>query len=188
MKTLLNLLPEEKKHEIERSTRGHFLLWQLCLLLFLEFFFFVTLIGIYFILDFQVKSIAASQASLPETAASQQADLRRYEDKFRGTNEAVDVVGKYLATHFQYGELFRLLERIQPEGVALREIVGKEYTVTLSGQAKARSDLLDFESGLKSSECVSRVNVPLSNLFSQTDIDFQLDFDMKPECLRPKAL
>ncbi len=183
MKTLLNLLPEEKKKEIERSTRGHFFLWQLCLPLFLEFFFFITLVGIYFILDFQVKSIAASQASMPETAASQESDLRRYEDKFRGTNEAVDVVGRYLATHFQYAGLLRLLEDIQPEGIALREISGKEYTMTLSGRADRRDDLLEFENGLKSSECVSRVNVPLSNLFSQSDIDFQLDFDMKPECL-----
>jgi hypothetical protein len=62
------------------------------------------------------------------------------------------------------------------------------YTVLLSGQAATRDDILALEKKLKESACVKNVNVPLSNLFSQENIDFQIDFEMQKECLKKNNL
>ncbi|OGI22202.1 MAG: hypothetical protein A2808_02330 [Candidatus Moranbacteria bacterium RIFCSPHIGHO2_01_FULL_55_24] len=188
MKTLLNLLPEGKKEENQRNLHGRFLLWQLFLLFLLEIFFLTILIGIYLILDFQLKSIHSIEAKQTGTSLYEENMLRQFEQKFRGTNEAIDVVGKFDATHLYFSQVFRLLDREQPAGIVLRQLSTKDYTVTLAGTAAVREDLLLFDERLKASSCISRANVPLSNLFSQKNIDFQIDFDIKPECLRQNSL
>ena len=58
----------------------------------------------------------------------------------------------------------------------------------LSGIAGTREDLLLFEQQLKSSACVEKVDVPLSNLFSQKNLEFQIEFSITLECLRKNSL
>ena len=58
----------------------------------------------------------------------------------------------------------------------------------LLGIAGTREDLLLFEQQLKSSACVEKVDVPLSNLFSQKNLEFQIEFSITLECLRKNSL
>ncbi len=76
-----------------------------------------------------------------------------------------------------------LLQELAPKGVVIVELLTKDYTVSISGQAGTRDQFLEFESALKGAECVSDVRVPISNLFSQKEIEFQVDFKLKRECL-----
>lgn len=184
MKTLLNLLPEEKKAAIQSGLHFRFFLWQLFLVFCLECFYLGVLFGIYFILDFQLKNYQATVVEIASPSFSQDKKLSEYEEKFRSTNEIADVVGKIEYTHLYFTEIFLLLDELLPEGITIDRLNTKEYTVLLTGKAAKRDDLLLLGDQLRASKCIDNVNVPISNLFSENDVEFQLDFSVKIECLR----
>lgn len=185
MKTLLNLLPEEKKEAIQNRLRSRFLLWQLFLVFVLEVFYLSMLISIYLILDFQLKSLQTIEQTAKSSARSEERRLSEYEKKFQDTNAQVETIGKIDRSHLYFTNIFVLLDGLTPPNISINQMKTTEYAVSLSGKAAKREDLLLFDKQLKASEdCIGDVNIPVSNLFSQKDIDFQLDFSVKPECLQ----
>jgi len=66
----------------------------------------------------------------------------------------------------------------------MKKIETSDYSVLLTGKAKSRDDLITFKENLEKEECFSNVNLPLSNLVAQKDVEFQIDFSIKKECLR----
>lgn len=188
MKILLNLLPEEKKLEIQRTLHGRFLLWQLFLLFLLELFLVGILVAVYFILSSQLKAVESTQAAGSRGPGMEEILLGRYEDKFRGINEAIDTVGRIEAGHLYFSQVFRLLDRAEPEGVTLDKITTTDRMVTLAGMAETREALLLFEERLKASDCIEKVETPLSNLFSEKDVEFQIDFTVTLACLHKNSL
>lgn len=187
MKTLLNLLPEENKKNIQRKLHFRFFLWQLFLVCVLELFYVGILVSVFFILDFQLQGLQVSGRQYGATDMEQKT-LALYQQKFKDTNASLDVIGKIEQNHFSFVQIFSLLEKLLPEGVAVDHLTTKNYTVMLSGRAATRDDMLTFESRLKESDCIKNVNVPLTNLFSQENIDFQIDFEMQKDCLQKNTL
>lgn len=187
MKTLLNLLPEENKKSIQRKLHFRFFLWQLFLVCTLEVFYLSILVSIYFILDFQLQGLQTIEQQY-ETAYTEQRMLDMYQKKFKDTNATVEVIGEIEQNHFSFTQIFLLLDALLPKGVAVNHLTTVNYTVMLSGQAATRDDILALEGKLKETACVKNVNVPLSNLFSQENIDFQIDFEMQKECLQKNNL
>lgn len=185
MKTLLNLLPEEKKDDIQNRLRSRFLLWQLFLVFVLEIFYFSMLIGTYFILDFQLKSLQGIGQNTVLSSRAEDKRLSEYEKKFQDTNAEIEVTNRIDRSHLYFSNILMLLDTLVPAGITISQMKTNEYVVSLSGRAAKRDDLLLFDKQLKAEEkCVTDVNIPVSNLFSQEKIDFQIDFSVKPECLR----
>lgn len=185
MKTLLNLLPEEKKDAIQNRLRSRFLLWQLFLVLVLEIFYFSMLIGTYFILDYQLKSLENIVGHSALSSRAEDKRLSEYENKFQATNVQVDVINRIDRSHLYFSNVFILLDALVPSGITINQMKTNEYVVSLSGRAAKRDNLLLFDKELKGAEkCITDVNIPVSNLFSQENIDFQIDFSLKPECLK----
>lgn len=183
MKTLLNLLPEENKKNIQRKTRFRFFLWQLFLVFALEIFYTGILMSTYLILDFQLQNLQM----LGEQASknySEQSKLDQYQKKFKEINILTDKVGKIEENHFSFTQVFTLLDTLLPQGITIDHLATKNYTILLTGTAVKRDNLLEFDARLKESVCIENVNVPISNLFSQENVDFQVDFGIKKECLK----
>jgi Tfp pilus assembly protein PilN len=185
MKTLLNLLPEEKKDAAQRKLRFRFFLWQLFLVLVLECFYLIILIGIFFILNYQLD-IYETLGSQLSTGSAEEKRLSGYEEKFLEANEQTDTIGRISASHLYFTEAFVLLDRLLPENTIIDRIATKDRTVALTGKAAHRDDLLALDANLKSDDCIENVNVPISNLFSESDIEFQVDFSIKDSCLRDR--
>ncbi|MFZ2187178.1 MAG: hypothetical protein WAV46_00920 [Candidatus Moraniibacteriota bacterium] len=183
MKTLLNLLPEENKKNIQRKIHFRFFLWQLFLLFALEVFYTSILVSTYIILDFQLQSMQAI-GQQNDKVRGEQVTLNAYQRKFRETNLTTEAIGKIQDNHFSFTRIFLLLDTLLPEGITIDHLTTKNYTVLLTGKAAKRDDLLAFDAKLKESSCVEDVNVPISNLFSQENIDFQVDFGIIKECLK----
>lgn len=183
MRILLNLLPQEKQQSLSRRFYSHFFLWQSCLVLFLIVFYIIVLGGIYGLLGYQIKGAQTALASSNQYNQEAQR-LTQYQDVFKRANLLSSEVGRYLDRHHTWGLLLQLLERLTPAGVALTELSTKGYTVSIIGRAETREAFLDFEAALKGSDCTSDVKVPLSNLFTQTELDFQLDVNVRSACLR----
>lgn len=188
MKILLNLLPEEKKRLIERGLHGRILLWQFFMLFLLELLFLGILITVVFLLTIELQSQQMLSNNTNTATQNDQQLLKRYEDKFFGINEALSVVGKIQGNHIYFSQLFRILDTTLPKEVLLKNVTTKDRVVTLIGVADTRENLLTFEDELKKSACIEDVNVPLSNLFSQKNLDFQLDFTIKLDCLHRNQL
>lgn len=185
MKTLLNLLPEGKKETIQNRLRARFLLWQLFLVFVLTVFYLSVLVSIYLILDFQLKSLEEINQNTALSSRSEEKRLNEYEKKFQDTNSKVDVVERIDRSHLYFSAIFKLLDTLTPPGIVVNQLSTDEYTVSLSGKAAKREDLILFDKQLKEEgACITNVDIPVSNLFSQEDIDFQLDFSVKPECLK----
>ncbi len=188
MKTLLNLLPEEKKESIQGRLRSRFLLWQLFLLFLLEIFYLVILISIYLILDFQLRGLneVTENTMFSQSEATR---LNTYEQEFKMANNTVDVIGKIDRSHLYFSEVFLLIDALVPDGIVVNRLATKDYVISLYGRAAKREQLLLFDEKLKNSgKCITNVTIPIQNLFSQEDIDFQVDFTIAPECLRKSAL
>lgn len=182
MKILLNVLPGEKKDALIRKFRNRFFLWQTTLLLILELYYVVVLGGIFMILHYQSKT--ASQALAAFDQYNEEAKkLVMYQEEFKMVNATTEVVTRYQQARLRWTSLLLMLDELTPKGVVIIELLTKDYTISLSGQAETRDQFLEFEAALKAAECVSDVRVPISNLFSQKEIDFQIDFKMKKECL-----
>ena len=188
MKILLNLLPEEKKIAIERGLHVRIFLWQFFLLFLLELFFLGILFTIAILLKVELDGAKLSSETATQAIEKDGQDLKRYEDKFLGINEAVSTIGKIENNHLYFSQLFRILDVVQPKEVFLRQMTSKDRKIMLSGIAGTREDLLLFEQQLKSSACVEKVDVPLSNLFSQKNLEFQIEFSITLECLRKNSL
>lgn len=188
MKILLNLLPEEKKLSIERGLHARILLWQFFLLFLLELLFLGILITIIMLLSTELKNTKTLSESSHLATQNEKKILEKYESKFQGINQATSVVGKITANHLYFSQVYRILDQVQPKEVLLQKIATTDRLVNLVGVAETRESLLLFEEQLKNSTCVESVNVPLSNLFSQTNIAFQIEFTLTMECLKKNTL
>ena len=188
MKILLNLLPEEEKRITQNRLRSRFLLWQLFLLFLLEIFYLTLSIGMYLLLDFQFESTQSLEVPRDEIVFVQNEKLKNYQDTFHGVNETTAIIGKIERSHLHFTQVFRLLNELLPPGIMVGTLSTKEYSVSLSGMAAKREDLLLLDEKMKNSECITEVNIPLSNLFSQENIDFQIDFLVKQACLQKNDL
>ena len=183
MKTLLNLLPEEDKKNIQRKTRSRFFLWQLFLLFALEVFYMSILVSTFLILDFQLQSLEIIDQQSDKTQV-EQLKLNEFQKKFKEINVLTEKIGKIEKNHFSFTQIFSLLDVLLPQGIIIDHLSTKNYTVFLTGTAEKRDNLLEFDAKLKESSCIENVNVPISNLFSQENVEFQVDFGIKKECLK----
>ena len=185
MKTLLNLLPEEKKDAIQSRLRSRFLLWQLFLVFVLEVFYLSILVSSYLILDYQLKSLQSVSESERSDVRTEVTSLNTYEKKFQEVNALISVVERMDHAHLFFSRVFKLLDPLTPPGIIVNQLKTQEFTVSLTGKAAKREDLLLFDKRLKEEgKCIENVDIPVSNLFSQENIDFQLDFSVKQECLK----
>lgn len=189
MKTLLNLLPEGKKESIQRRLLSRFLLWQLFLLFLLQVFYLTIVICTYLVLDFQLQSLKALEKDATIASQGEVDRLNTYEQKFDDMNKRVSVIGAIDRSHIYFSKVFTLIDPLLPTGVTVANLTTKEYTISLYGRAGTREQLLQLDENLKNGgRCFENVTIPLQNLFSQEDIDFQVDFTLTPECLKNDVL
>ncbi|MEP7162950.1 MAG: PilN domain-containing protein [Candidatus Moraniibacteriota bacterium] len=182
MRILLNLLPPEQKEALSRRFRFRFFTWQTVLVALVEIFYVGILLGIFLILSYQVKTREQEDATFDERSSDAKT-LIEYEEKFKKVNDATLLVARFTKNHLQWTNLFLLLDKVTPEGVVLVDVSSRDYTITVTGQAQVRDNFLSFEENLKRADCVSDVKVPISNLFSEKEVEFQIEFKIKRECL-----
>jgi hypothetical protein len=50
--------------------------------------------------------------------------------------------------------------------------------------ANNRDNLIQFKDNLEKESCFSEINLPLSNLVEKENVEFQIDFNIKKDCLK----
>lgn len=182
MKILLNLLPQEQKQATERHVRFRMIVAQGSVLLLLAGFYCTALLGISFLLSAQLKS-DADTSKQTESQSQALVDIATYESAFRTANAKSAELSRMLARHVAWGGFFRALDENIPSDISVTNILSKGYQLTISGTAKNREVLLQFQQRMNDSACFSDATVPLSDLLEKENIDFALSANIKENCL-----
>ncbi len=186
MRVLLNLLPEEGRDQIRRKYYNRFFFWQSIFLLAIEVFYLCLLGSVFYIL--RESRLLTEQAEVDRVATQTDAkELESYEERFREVNRIAGQSNQFDREHLRWTELFLRLDQLVPKNIALTSLSTKDYRVFLSGRALTRDDFLELQSRIGNESCFSDPKAPVSNLFSEKDVDFQIDFSVKEECIKGKA-
>jgi Tfp pilus assembly protein PilN len=129
------------------------------------------------------RNVAIAQYSVQQSQEKYQ-QLSIYEDKFKQVNSLDKTLRKIQTGHLHWFNLFQQLSSTVPEGIYISGLSTKDYSIFLVGKAKTRDNLLNFKSKLEENECFQNINVPISNLVVENNVDFQIDFVIKNECLK----
>lgn len=186
MQLKINVLPPERKELVRRREEFVFLLVQCVQISMMMLLVLVMFYGIRLALQFEVENSKLESSQSQERKIAEQ--MSAYQDEIGQTNRRVIEIVRMEQEHVYWSRLLRKLEALLPEGTYLSQIGTNEYRVSLAGQARDRDVLLSFRDRLSGDDCFSDVEVPLSNLFVQENIDFQVDVTVKPECLKGQTL
>ena len=182
MKIFLNLLPPERKKAIVRKFYWRFFLGQW----FLVFLISLLAVGIMGALFFRVvfEGRYRQQAGEARITTEHQLEYARYEEKFDAANRSTQSVNTFLSLHTSFSELLKQLEEALPPETVIERISTQDYKIFLTGMTNNRDTFLLLQENLKKNTCFTNLNTPLSNLFSEKDVHFEIDFLVKSECLR----
>lgn len=182
MKIYLDLLPEDRKKEIYRNKLFYLSLKQEFLFLLPLLLLIGILIGVNWMLKYQKESIVIQ--NFQNQTKGQYQELGIYEDKFKATNEFSSSLLKIQKGHLHWANQLMQISSMLPDGVKVFNLASNNFKIVTTGNAKTRDELLVFKDNLEKNNCITDVNVPLSNMVERENVDFQLDFSIKPECLK----
>lgn len=186
MKIKLNLLSEAKKNEIRQKKRYRLIVWQEVIVVSLIIFYVGILGSISMMLAFQLQKLESNNASQSQEQSF--LEINAAEKKFKDVNKKVSTLIALQQEHTIWSSLFLSLDTLTPEGVLLEKLVTTNQRISFSGKASTRDILLQFQDKLNQSDCFQNAKIPLSDLFIQENVDFQLDVEIKKECLKPGNL
>lgn len=184
MEIKLNLIPQYKKDEIAQSTRLMMILrWEI------EIFFIII---IFFVLLLSLKYILILNLDTQISESGSKQSKERYEkvvsldDNLKTVNTLVTLDESIQNDQFYWSKLFEKLSEIIPDGISVIKLASKNNMILIAGMADTRDILVDMRERLSREQCFSNVNLPLSNLVSKDNVAFQIEFDIKDECIKNK--
>lgn len=182
MKIYLDLLPAWRRAEIKRKDLVRKLFWQEVALFLPVVFLVVFMYSLGAILDLKIKSEELMSAAIEQD--QRQVKLNSFEETFQSENSKIDQIEAIHSRHLQWNGAVAKITGLVPQGVQIKGLATKDYQFTLLGWARDRQELLDFQQAITDSGCFENVQSPLSNLVSKENLDFTLNFTIKPDCLK----
>jgi hypothetical protein len=179
----LNLIPPHKKEEIKKSYRSRMLLrWEgeLLLIIFLSV---AGLVSMDYILKINLFS-ADYGSSMAAKENSQHKAIDKYDNEIKGMNSLVSKVSKIQSGQLYWSKFLTNFDGKVLPGIEIDNLSTQNYKISLVGKANTRDNLLVLKSNIEKDDCFEAVNLPLSNLVSKENSDFQMDFQIKKECLK----
>jgi Tfp pilus assembly protein PilN len=184
MKISLDLLPEERKEQLKSTRLFRKVIWFEIVFLFPIFVMIVILLDSLYVLNYEKDSVAKIYARQQDQQQYQ--NLKDFQDSFKQANNSATTALNFQNKNLHWTNVLRELGNIFPDNVSLSEISTKDFQIIITGSAKTRQDLLNLQSQLQQSVCFQNVDVPLSDMIQKSDIEFQVDFYVKTDCLNKK--
>ncbi len=176
-----NLLPEAEQHIIARDhTRRIVRLFSAALSAILAIGAFL-LVPSYFQLLLQERSFADGAAR--EEEAQKKLGVRDTLVMARSATATVNAVRSFFTTAAPVSPVVEYFLR-QREGIVIKGFSLKSNTtITMSGVARARRDLLALEEELRNSDQFQQIHIPPGDIIQDEDIHFSLDAQLKPHAV-----
>ena len=178
----LNLLPPEEKQIITLEKAQRWIVFYgsaligICLV-------FITLLGATWLYVYTQSQAAEINLATTQTSLRGQ-DLKQQQNLIQQQNIQLAKINLLQKQHKYFSPLLISLAAMVPDGVRLEGVSIKDGgEAALSGFAQKREQFLIFKETLEKSPIFNNVVSPLSNLTRQTDVNFSLQLNFKPESL-----
>lgn len=184
MEIKLNLIPQYKREQIKHS----FLVRTIVQFEIEIFLVLVLFIAILFSMNYilRLNSSSVEQNSMMDGKKNQYEKIGEYENYIKNANLEIDKLNKIQKSQLYWSNLLVKLGNLDAKGISLNSLATKDYSIYISGKASSRDDLINFKNKLSSENCFENINLPLSDLTSKENIDFQIDFAVKKDCITKK--
>jgi Tfp pilus assembly protein PilN len=184
MEIRLNIIPNERKKEIASSNRLRRVLeWEFGFSLILTIFL-LLLLSMYYLLNF---NLAAQKSEIVSGKGKEEFDkIAKFNDDFKTANKQITMDESIQKDQLYWSNLFIKLNDAVPDSVSVTKMATKNYQVLMAGTARTRDDLIGMRENFSREGCFTNINLPLSNLISKDNVDFQIQFDIKEECVKNK--
>lgn len=178
MKVTINLLPKDKKNEIQTQRTAGVVLKIGLSAAFAVVVFAVFLGACLFIINIQ-KSVAQEEAQkMSEVKVySEIQQFREVVEKYYGQVQEID---EYLDNEKSYVGLLEKINEILPREVFLQEISIDEEAMEISGHSRTREALIEFRDRLEEEE-FGKIDAPISNFTASKDINFIFTINFNKE-------
>jgi len=140
------------------------------------------LFGINYVLSLNEDIAHESRANASNS--EKYALIGKYESDFSDANSKISDLLSVASDQLYWSNLFIRMSRAVPGGVDVISISTKDYSAVLTGEAATRDDLVAFKDALNSDSCFSNVDLPLSDLVSRDNIDFEINLNINKDCLK----
>ena len=186
MRIYLNLLPEEKKEEVAKK-RGFLKVIRN------EFLFSVSIVSFFSILFvmnicLRIKAQSIDDVFNLDNSQKEYKELESYEQQFKDINSKIMNISRIESSHLNWVNVFYKISNVVPDDVYISDLATADYGISMAGKAKTRDNFLKFQENIKNENCFSDVEVPLSSLVSKENVEFQINFKVKDDCLKNKRL
>jgi len=165
----INLVSEELKKEISLR-RIYVILKRISC-------YFILIIVIYsIVLVFARLLVSIKFEEIVEQTTLISKNTQSYNSKVKEINSKVDFIKGVQNNFIQLSCFIKELDKLSGPALSIEQIKfnREKGVVILSGKAKERQALLYFKDKLGSSGYFTEVDLPLENLFTKTDIDFEI--------------
>lgn len=172
MKKTINLLPKERKNNLKWKKFNLFLLKNGLIFVLATVVFLVFLISNLFILNIY-KKINQDEIKKEESSGLNKTineAKKEIDEKHMETEEFLKVFSKGDSYWVYLDEINQSL----PEEVYFKELNLDKENLEIKGWSETRNDLLKFEESLKQKEIFKEIEMPISNLTSQENINFEI--------------
>lgn len=181
MEIRINLIPPYRKEKIAQTKRWRLVLRVEAVISLILGLFLLFLFGLGSFLDISLKAVSNFQDSSSEKV--QYEKVNKMDRDFDLVNSQIGDILAIKEDQMYWSRLLIEMSASIIPGIEIGEIASKNFNIILTGKSDSRDDLIKFKEKLESNGCFSDVNLPLSNLVSKENIDFQIDFKIKDECL-----
>ena len=183
MKIKLNLIPPQRKEEIKKAYWLRLVSrWEIEFVLLLLLFI-AVLASMNFILKINIAT--ETDSVLVVGKDSDKYDLiSEYDKEIKDISGQVASVKKIQDNQLYWSRLLLKLNEKVFDGIEITDLTTSDYAVVLDGKANTRDDLIAFKDSLVQDQCFSNVELPLSNLVSKDNVEFQISLAIKKECLK----
>jgi len=183
MEIKINLIPPHKKEDIARAYWLRLVSkWEIEFVLLL-----VLLIAFLFSMNLVLKTsvLAENNAELlTEKNNDKYKLLEEYDNEIKVVIEQMAGVKKVQANQLYWSKVLLKINENFINGIEVVSLTTKNYDMTIAGRADTRDSLIAFKDKLAQDSCFANVDLPLSNLTSREDVEFQLSLKIKKECLK----
>jgi len=175
-----NLLPESNKKKIKIEYTLRVVGVALIFLAITLFFISVSLIPSYFLSENKTEIVEERIESLKSYIKKrQESGANRI---LFDTNEKLFVLDK--SEDLKISKLIKSIvdeknSSILITAIILRDVGEENKSIFINGDAASRDDLLSFRESIESTDLFSEVNLPISNLAKNKDINFNLEIKLR---------
>jgi Tfp pilus assembly protein PilN len=182
MEIKLNLMPPTRKNEIAKSENLKFVIGVQIMVAIILLILLSVLGSFKYVLGFEFEAVMSSFEK--NSKEIQYEKIKKYEEDFNSVNSQITEIIGIRRDQIYWSKLFSKLNEIAFLGIEIDSISTDNYTITISGMANNRDDLILFKEKLESEDCFLGVDLPLSNLVNKDNVEFKIDFFIKEECLK----